>query len=449
MRSKALRFALSAFLLALTQAAHALLPIQYWETQRGARVYFVQNRDLPMLDVSVDFPAGAGFDTAGRSGLANMTAHMLKLGAAGMDEDAIARRVADVGAQLSGRFDSDRAGAGVRTLSSAKERQQALDILARVLTQPTFPANVLEREKVRLISGLKEADTKPDTIAARTFARLVYGPHPYGLRSSGEVETVSRFTREDLAAFHRAHYSAGRAVVALMGDVTREEAAAIAEALTAGLPAGDAVAAEIPAVTQLAKGETAWITHHATQSHILVGAPGIRRDDPDYFALFIGNHVLGGGGFTSRITEEVRQKRGLAYSAYSYFSPMLREGLFVIGMQTQASQAGAALDVVRKTLADFLADGPTVKELAAAKKNIIGGFPLRIDSNRKIHEYLALIGFYRMPLTYLDEFTGNVERVTGEQIRAAFKRRIDTNRMVTVVVGPSAEKAASAAVLPQ
>lgn len=449
MPSKVIRFAVCAMLLALTQAAHALLPIQHWETQRGARVYFVQNRDLPMLDVSVDFPAGAGFDMPGRSGLANMTAHMLKLGAAGMDEDDIARRSADVGAQLSGRFDADRAGAGLRTLSSTKERQQALDILARVLTQPTFPANVLEREKVRLISALKEADTRPDTIAARTFARMVYPSHPYGSRNSGEVETVSKLTRDDLVAFHRAYYSAGRAVVALMGDVTREEAAAIAEALTAGLPAGDAVGAEIPAVPQLAKGETTWITHHATQSHILIGAPGMRRDDPDYFALFVGNHVLGGGGFTSRITDEVRTKRGLAYSAYSYFSPMLREGPFVMGMQTQASQAGAALEVVRKTLAGFLAEGPTAKELAAAKKNIIGGFPLRIDSNRKIHEYLALIGFYRLPLKYLDEFTGNIDRVTSEQIRAAFKRRIDTNRMVTVVVGPSADKAASAAASPQ
>jgi len=449
MRSNVIRATLCAMLLAFTQAAHALLPIQYWETQRGARVYFVQNRDLPMLDVSVDFPAGAGFDTAERSGLANMTAHMLRLGATGMDEDDIARRVADVGAQLSGRFDSDRAGVGLRTLSSVKERQQALDILARVLTQPAFPVNVLEREKVRLIGALREADTKPDTIAARTFARRVYGSHPYGLRSSGEVETVSKITRDDLAAFHRAHYSAGRAVVALMGDVTREEAAAIAESLTAGLPAGDTVAAEIPAVPPLAKGETMWITHHATQSHILVGAPGIRRNDPDYFPIFVGNHVLGGGGFTSRITEEVRQKRGLAYSAYSYFSPMLREGLFVVGMQTQASQAGAALEVVRNTLAGFITEGPSAKELAAAKKNIIGGFPLRIDSNRKIHEYLALIGFYRLPLKYLDEFTGNVERVTSEQIRAAFQRRIDTNRLITVVVGPSDDKAASAAASPQ
>src|SRR5690606_15861529 len=140
---------------------------------------------------------------------------------------------------------------------------------------------------------------------------------------------------------------------------------------------------------------------------------------------FVGNHVLGGGGFTSRINEEVRQKRGLAYSAYSYFSPMLRAGPFVVGMQTQAAQAKDALEVVRKTVGDFVAQGPTAKELAAAKKNIVGGFPLRIDSNRKIHEYLAVIGFYRLPLTYLDDFTKNVERVSADDIRAAFQRNIE------------------------
>lgn len=442
MVNSGLRIAACFALLLAAQLAHAILPIQNWETKRGARVYFVENHDIPMLDVSVDMPAGSAFDTREKSGTASMTANMLRLGAGGLNEDEIARRMADVGAQLAGRFDMDRAGAGVRTLSSAKERGQALDILARLLTQPEFPANVLEREKVRIIGALKEADTQPDTIAARTFSRLIYPSHPYGLRSAGEVETVSRLTREDLIAFHRAHYTAENAVVAIMGDVSREEAAQIAESLTAGLPAGKAASVDLPAAPQPEKGSVQWVTHHATQSHILIGAPGIRRNDPDYFALFVGNHVLGGGGFVSRITEEVRTKRGLAYSAYSYFTPMLREGPFVIGMQTKGEQARDALEVVRKTLADFLANGPTAKELELAKKNIIGGFPLRIDSNRKIHEYIAFIGFYRLPLTYLDDFVKNVERVTADDIKRAFQRKVQLDKLTTVVVGQPDPKSA-------
>ena len=443
MRSKRAILWLAAGLLLAAGSAQAILPIQHWQTKSGARVYFVENHDLPMLDVSVEFPAGAGFDSKEKSGAASMANRLLRLGVEGMDEDEIARKLADVGAELSGSFDTDRAGVALRTLSSRDERGQALDILARILQRPVFPGDVLEREKVRLVAALKEADTKPDTIAALTFYRLVYRDHPYALRSSGEVETVQRLTRQDLVDFYRHHYTARHAVVALIGDRTREEAAAIAEQITEGLPRGDETELVLPPVTALAAATTRIIAHPATQSHILIGAPGIRRDDPDYFPLFVGNYILGGGGFVSRITEEVRQKRGLAYSAYSYFSPLKERGPFLIGMQTERGQAQEALKVVQNTLREFLAEGPTEQELKAAKQNLIGGFPLRIDSNRKIHGYLALIGFYRLPLTYVDDFAKNVEQVTVADIRSAFARRLDPERMVTVVVGAAEDKTAA------
>ena len=441
MRNKRLlRWAAAVACLFAAAQARAILPIEHWQTSGGARVYFVENRDLPILDLSVEFPAGAGYDTPDKSGAASMTNQLLRLGAAGMDENEIAGRLADVGAQLGSRFDTDRAGLALRTLSSMPERGQALEVFAGVLQRPEFPAAVLEREKARLIGALKEADTRPETIAALAFYRLLYRDHPYALRAAGEVETVSRLTRRDLVDFYRRHYVVQRAVVAIIGDVSRAEAAAIAEEVTAGLPRSDGTELSLPPVPALAAGSTRIIAHPASQSHILIGAPGIRRDDPDYFALFVGNHVLGGGGFVSRITEEVRQKRGLAYSAYSQFSPLLRQGPFLIGMQTRREQTQEALAVVHKTLREFVAEGPTEKELVAAKQNIIGSFPLRIDSNRKIHDYLALIGFYRLPLTYLDDFVKNVERVTVADVKNAFARRIDPDRLVTVVVGAAEGK---------
>lgn len=440
---KLARVFLAAALLGFAAAAHAILPIQNWETKNGARVYFVENRNLPMLDVSVGFPAGASFDAREKAGLASLTNALLRLGATGMDEHLIASRLADVGAQLGSQFDTDFAGLTLRTLSSRTERNQALDVLARLIAQPVFPEAVLEREKARLIARIKEADTRPDTIASVTFYRLVYREHPYSQRASGDATTVQRLARQDLVDFHRRHYVARHAVVAMIGDVGREEAAAIAEQLTGTLPAGDPSVAELPPVNALAGPVTRFIAHPATQSHIMVGAPGMRRDDPDFFALFVGNQILGGGGFVSRINEEVRQKRGLAYSAYSYFSPLKASGPFLIGMQTQREQAQEALKLVRETLREFLANGPTEAELTAVKKNIVGGFPLRIDSNRKIHGYLNLIGSYRLPLTYLDDFVGNVERVTIADIRRAFAR-LDPERMVTVVVGAE-EPAATAA----
>lgn len=419
--------------------AYALLPIQDWKTASGARVLLVVNNDLPMLDISVDFPAGSGFDSPDKAGLASYTNHLLKLGAGGLSENEISQRTADVGAQLSGRLTADRAGLYLRTLSSAKERDRALDVMTRVLLQPEFPAEALAREKARGIAGLKEADTRPDTIASRAFRRLVFGDHPYGLRGAGEVETVSALTRADLLDFYQRHYVAERAVVSIMGDITRGEAERIAELLTSKLPrAGDAQAA-IPSVRALERAQSSVLPHPASQAHILVGGPGIRRSDPDYFPIFVGNYILGGGGFASRLNEEVRQKRGLAYSVYSAFVPRLREGPFQIGLQTRGDQAQAALKIVLETLSEFVASGPSEQELEAAKNNLIGGFPMRIDSNRKIHEYLATIGFYDLPLDYLDQFVENIRKVTVSDIKAAFGRRIQPERLVTVVVGGGVE----------
>ncbi len=423
--------------------AWSLLPIEHWQTKQGAQVYFVQARNLPIVDVSVDFPAGSAYDTREKSGVAAMTQNLLKLGAGGLSEDEIARRMADAGAQFGGRAESDRAGASLRTLSSADELKQSLDLFARVLQHPEFPAAVVEREKTRVVDAIREADTKPETLLSRNFNALAYANHPYGLRGAGEAETVARITRDDLVAFYRRYYAADLAVVAIIGDLTRADAERIAEQLTAELPrAGQAPV--IPPVPSLAQAELRVVPHPASQSHLLIGMPGIKRSDPDYFPLFVGNYILGGGGFSSRMTEEVRSKRGLAYSAYSYFSPLQERGPFVIGLQTRKDQAGDALKVVRATLKEFLDRGPTADELRDAKQNLVGGFALRIDSNRKILDYLAVIGFYHLPLTYLEEFVPNVEKVTLADIRSAFARHVDPARMVTVVVGPDAAAIAAA-----
>jgi zinc protease len=166
-----------------------------------------------------------------------------------------------------------------------------------------------------------------------------------------------------------------------------------------------------------------------------MGAPGMARKDPDYFPLYVGNHILGGGGFVSRLMDEIREKRGLAYSVYSYFIPMKLPGAYQIGLQTKKNQADEALKLVRATLREFIDKGVTKKELQASKQNIIGGFPLRIDSNKKIVDYLSVIGFYELPLTYLDDFVGNIDRVTIAQIRAAYKRRVNSDAMAVVIVG--------------
>jgi zinc protease len=385
-----------------------------------------------MLDVAVSFPAGSGFDDPLKRGVAGLTNGLLDLGAEGLSEDDIGRKLADIGAQSGNYFDADRAGLSLRTLSSARERDAALAILSQMLQHPLFPDAVLAREKARLVAALKESATKPESIADKAFGRAVFGAHPYG--AATEVADVESIRRADLDAFYRAHYGAREAVVALMGDITRAQAEAIAQQLTVNLPPGGADTRIAPVVMQIPASEQR-IDHPASQSHILIGAPGIARNDPDYFPLYVGNYILGGGGFVSRLMNQIREQRGLAYSVYSYFMPSQQPGAFQIGLQTKKEQADEALGLARATLREFVDGGVTEKELQAAKDNIINGFPLRIDSNKKILDYLSVIGFYDLPLSYLDDFVAKVDGVTVAQIRDAFKRHIHPDAMATVIVG--------------
>jgi zinc protease len=439
MRAKLIVAVAASLLLGLSTTVYAGPKIQHWQAPSGAHVYFVENHDLPMLDVAVAFPAGSGFDTAEKSGLAGLTHGLLDLGAEGMNEDEIARKLADIGAQMNGQFDADRANVTLRTLSSRAEREEALSVMARVLQRPLFPEAVLAREKARLIAALKESETKPENIAAKAFSKAVFGAHPYGLSASGEIASVEKLQRADLDNFYALHYGAKFAVVALMGDVSRAEAEIIAQNLTAQLPPGGA-SSEIAQVVMQSSASQLRIPHPASQSHVLIGAPGVARADPDYFPLYVGNYILGGGGFVSRLMNEVREKRGMAYSVYSYFMPMQQPGVFQIGLQTRKDQADEAVQIVNSTLHDFIDRGVTEKELNAAKQNIINGFPLRIDSNKKILDYLGVIGFYNLPLTYMDDFSGKVAKVSVADIRAAFKRKVNPNVLATVIVGAPAEK---------
>lgn len=405
--------------------------IQHWTASTGARVYLVEVHALPIIDVEVDFAAGSAYEPPAKAGLAGFTRGLLDAGAGDLDEQAISDRSADLGADIGGGTGLDRASLSLRTLSSETERDGTIDLAAKLLAHPTFPQAVLDREKVRAVAALREALTQPGTIAERRFTEAVYGNHPYGHPPT--VESLQQITRDDLVAFHRDHYNAASASVAIVGDVTRAQAERIATRLTADLPRGAAPAALARPAPPAAR--TVRVDNPSAQAHILIGQPGIKRDDPDYYPLLVGNYTLGGGGFVSRLTKEVREKRGLAYSVYSYFDPQEQLGPFEIGLQTRGGEVKEALKVVDSTVADFIAHGPTAEELQAAKDNIINGFGLRLDSNRKILGYVAMIGFHQLPLDWLDQYPEKVAKVTAEEVRDAFARRIQPEHMVTVVVG--------------
>lgn len=409
----------------------AALPIERWTTPQGTRVLFMRAPAIPMVDVQVDFDAGSRREPATHTGLASFTVAMLDKAAAGMKESDIEDALADVGAKLSGSAGADRLSVSLRTLTSQPEMGRAVDVLVKVLQQPEFPADVLERERARSIAAIRESRTKPEAIAQETFFALMYGDHPYGRKAT--EETVKRITVDDLKRFHADHFAASRAVVSIVGNLTREQASDLAQRLVAQLPAGRSPA-DVPE-PQLPVAMEKRIAHPASQSHVLIGVPAMRRGDPDFFPMVVGNYILGGGGFVSRLMTEVREKRGLAYSAYAYFAPMSQPGPFEMGLQTQREQTDTALKVARDTLFAFLSNGPTEAELKAAKSNLVGGFPLRLDSNRKLLDQISTIGYFRLPDDYLETWTRNIEAVTVEQVRDAFSRRVKPENLITVVVG--------------
>ncbi len=423
-----------ALLALVALPARAGLDIQHWNLPRGGEVYFVENHDLPMIDISVDFSAGSARDTREKSGLAAMTNRLMTLGAGDWSEQRIAERLADVGANLGGRFDQDRGGFTLRTLSSAAERDAAFDTLRTVLSRPTFPEAVLTREIQRAIASIQEASAKPEYLGEKAFQSAIYGAHPYALPEEGEIDSLGKLSADDLRTFHRRYYVPANMVIAVMGDMRRAEVEAFARALSEALPQGEAPA-PIPQVQALARGSEQLLPHHASQSHLFIGMPGMKRTDADYFPLLVGNYILGGGGFDSRIMAEIRQKRGLAYSAYSYFSPMQELGRFQIGLQTRRDATDEALGVVRETLRRFIDEGPTEAELAQARNNLVGGFPLRLDSNKKILEHLSIIGFYRLPLDWLESYPRAVQAVTRADVMRAFRERVHPEVMATVIVG--------------
>ncbi|MBI5782635.1 MAG: insulinase family protein [Gammaproteobacteria bacterium] len=408
--------------------------IQHWTLSNGARVYFVESRELPMLQVRVVFDAGSSRDPAEKAGVANLTAAMLDEGAGGLGADEIASRFEGVGAEFGAGADRDMASVNLRSLSDSALLDPALELFARVLATPAFPAENLERQRGQVLVSLQKDAQSPGAIAEKAFYRELYGPHPYASDPLGNEKSLKAITREDLLAFHRRHYVGANAWVVIVGDASKRQARNIAERIIGKLPAGNAMP-PLPPVRTLYSGWRKQIAFPATQTHISMGHPGVRRGDPDYFPLYVGNYILGGGGLVSRLSVEVREKHGLSYSVYSYFLPLRMPGPLSIGLQTKNTQRDEALKLVRQVLKDFVAKGPTGEELEAAKKHITGSFPLRLDSNGKIAENLAMIGFYGLPLTYLDDFIPRVEAVSVDQVRKAFRRRVHPDHMVTVIVG--------------
>ena len=410
---------------------------EHWTLDSGLRVFYVDIQDLPMLDINVTFDAGSARD-GNKAGVANLTLSMLDSGASGMSADKLAEVFESVGARFYANASKDMANVGLRTITLEKPFNAAIDTWLSVIKSPDFPKADFERLQNQMKVSFESSKQRPGSIAGEAFYKNLYGDHPYAQPTRGFEDTVAAMTTEDLKAFYDQYMVEENAMITIVGAVSRNEAEALAKRVADVLPAGKK-SAPIPEVMPLTESKTVHIPFPSSQAHVLVGQTGYKRGDPDYFKLYLANHPFGGSGFTSRLMKEIRVKRGLSYSVYSYFSPSRELGPFVMGLQTKVEQIDQAKKVLNEMLTTYLKDGATAEEIEESKLNITGGFPMNIAGNSNIGNYADVIGFFDLPLNYLDQFTDKVNAVTTEQAADAMRRRINPDALLTIIVGGEAD----------
>ena len=426
---------------AVPAGASRHIDVQTWTTSNGADVYFVHADELPMVDVHLTFDAGAARD-GGLPGLAQMTSDMLNEGTPTRDTTQIAAAFESLGAQFHQGSYRDMGVVDLRVLTDERFLKPALEVFTDVVAHPTFPADAYQRVYRSAQIGLQQQAQSPATQASLLFFKSLYGDHPYGIPPNGTAASLAKITLDDLKHFHQQYYAAKNLKIALVGDVSAAQARAISEQVSAALPAG-AHAAALPEVAPLKDMRVAHLDFPSQQTHILLGEPGITRNDPDFYALTVGNDILGGGGFGSLLTQEIREKRGLSYGVSSGFNPMRVQGPFEISLSTRTDQADEALKITREVLQSFLDNGPSQRQVDDTIANMVGSYPLDQASNGSIVANLGMIGFYGLPLDYTEQFIRRVQVVTPAQIQAAFKRHVHPERMVLVTVGKPAPAPAS------
>jgi zinc protease len=416
-----------------TAPARVTLDIREWRTEEGARVLFVPAPTLPMLDVRLTFDAGSARD-GDTPGLASLTSALIGEGAGSLTVDDIARGFEDLGASFSTSSLRDMGMIELRSLTDPDYLEPALRLFLQVIGEPSFPQDALDRVRQQTLIGLARSRQVPGPQVRERYDAAVFAGHPYAHRSSGTEASLPGIRRADLAAFHRQYYSAANAVIALVGDLDEVGARQLAARISAVLPSGE----RAPRLERVLPQQQALQEHlpfDSSQTHILIGQQTIWRGHPDWVPLYVGNEILGGGGFASILTEEVRQKRGFVYGISSHFQPMASGGPFTIQLQTATDNADEALQLTLKLVRDFIDQGPSDEQLQAAIDSITGSSAQNVAENRQIVSQLAHMGFYDLPLDYLEWFDREVRAVTRDRIRDAFARNLNMDTLQILSIG--------------
>lgn len=421
-------------LLPLSGVAKPFVAIQHWQTAQGVPVLFVENHALPIVDLQINFDVGSARDGQ-QPGIAQFTGAMLDEGTTRLTADDIADRFDENSGLFSVNVDRDRAVLHCRSLTFSEYFDNNLNTVMDLLSHAVFPLSNFMRVRMQLLTALDEESNYPDRVAHRRFYELLYGKQPYGHAILGTKDSIQAMQPKDLVAFYRTYYVSGNASIALVGDIDLNRAKQLAERLVNSLPVGDKSQSILSSdsIVHAPASIAQRIEFPSQQTHVYIGQIGIDWHDPDYFPLLVGNYILGGKPLTSLLFQEVRNRAGLVYSVGSYFEKLQAKGPFLIVLQT--NQPKEALDIVRSVLHQFMTEGPSEVVLKSAKRSLVNSFPLSVSSNAQLIDILGRMVFYHLPLNYLDSYAKQVNAVTIDDIKLAFNRHIDLNKMLTVTVG--------------
>ncbi|MDC3265870.1 insulinase family protein [Candidatus Thioglobus sp.] len=420
------------FLLLITQA-NAKVNIDQWTTPEGAKVLFTQTKGLPMLDVALNFDAASSRD-GDKHGLASLTSSLIGTASKYHTEEQIINQFESLGTEFSSASLKDMSIISMRSLTRHDILQSSLNLFTEVVSKVDYQQRYLSREKKQILRAIEAAKQSPGSIANKRFNELVFGQHPYAHKKIGSKESLEKINLADLNQHYKRYYVAKNLTIALVGDISKTKAMQIARQISHGLNSGQK-APRNELVLPLSTTIQEHIEFPSTQTHLLIGQVGINRTHPDYYPLYLGNHILGGSGLNSLLSQEVREQRGLAYSTSSYFTKMKSNGFFLINLQTKNSQANQAKKVVLETLKNFRNNEINPQNLQDGKDNIIGGFALKTASNANILTYLSIIGFYDLPLDYLSSFTNKIKDISAKDIKNAYERLIDMDKLIVLSVG--------------
>lgn len=423
--------ATSAFLVGFT--ANATSQIETWNTKEGASVYFLHAPEIPIMDMIVSLDAGS-LREGQQYGLASMTANMMTKGTQDLNEEAFLTKLDDLQSAIDANASITSTSLSLRSLTKPELLTPSLDLFYEVLTTPAFNENVFERERTQAIDGQKAILDNPGKIANELYYETLYPNTVIGATAKMLESSLKKLSVKDLQDFRKQYYQAHNAKIVFVGDLSKEDAKSIANQVSALLGKGSPLP-ELPKIKSVTSHKIVEQYFNSPQTQVIMGQPAIDRFNEDYLPLMVGNHLLGGSGLTSILMTNIREKDGLTYGIYSYFSAGIYQGPFTVSFSTKNESVEEAIEKSKAVITQFIEEGPEAEALQRAKNNFLGSLVLDMNSNAKLATAILGLAAYDLPLDYYETLPEKVKAITPEEIQAAFKRHVNPKEMATIIVG--------------